>query len=248
VTDAKREPLMLSRKSQKRWAFGGCLGCGGFMALALVMALIGFKRSLDPQNIWAQLSAYMDFESPPEGFEPLFVMSFFDQRQIAFYRPEDMTEVILMEYTGRVREGFEDAFDVDNLKESGSLVVEQGTMVLQGREVQTVSFSGGAAAGAMPADAGERKTGLQGKLLKTFGLLPEDPPVFRKDTPILHLRFSGDSDSGGTLLVVRAPTEAPLTQADLEALFVPFDLWSQVDSAPKPPAMPQEKPLELKDY
>lgn len=244
MTEQGAEPLVLSRESQKRWAIGGCLGCFGFLVLAAVLALVGFKRSLDPDNIWSQLSAYMDFEVPPEGFEPLFVVSFFDQRQVAFYRPSDMTEVILMEFTGRVREGFEEAFDPEKLKQGGSVDIVPGTVELQGREVQMVTFRGGAAAGSMAADQGEHKTGLQGRVLELFGLLPEDPPVFPDNTPILQLRFSGESDSGGTLLVVRSPTEVPLTGAELEELFAPFDLWSRVDSAPKPPPMTEDEPQE----
>lgn len=235
MDEQQKQPLSLSRESQKRWALGGCLGCGGFLLLAFVLSLVGVKRSLDTGNVWSQLAAYMDFESPPAGFEALFVVSFFDQRQIAFYRVEDNTEVILMEYTGRVREGFEDAFDVDKLKEGGSLVVSRDQIMLQGREVEAIRFSGGKAAGAGQAPDEESSNSLQGRVLRLFGLMPENLPTFQLDTPIIHLRFSGDSDSGGTLIIVRSPTDAPLSSEDLDQLFIPFDLWSQVDSAPKPP-------------
>jgi hypothetical protein len=201
---------------------------------------VGFKRSLDPANIWSQLSAYMDFEAPPEGFESLFVVSLFDQRQIAFYRKADKTEIILTEFTGRVREGFEDALDVDKLKEGGASILASGPIELQGRMVDSITFIGGVAAGTGQVAEDGAPGGLQGKILETFGLMPEAPPHFPEGTPILHLRFSGDSDSGGTLLVVRAPTSELLDAAALEALFEPFDLWSRVDSAPKPPPMTED--------
>lgn len=232
----------LSKASQKRWALGGCLGCGGFMLLAVVMAVVGFKRSIEPANVWGQLSAYMSFEDPPEGFEPLFVVSFFDQRQVAFYRASDLTEVIVMEFTGRVREGFEDAFDVDKLAAEGASEVTEGVLQLQGHEVPFVTFVGGAAAGSGAAARVEQRDGLQGTLLEALGLLPDEPPVFPEGTPIMHLRFSGAADSGGTLLIVRAPTLAVPTEAELEALFAPFDLWSRVGSAPLPPVNPEELP------
>jgi len=235
VADAPRELLTLSKASQKRWAIGGCLGCSGFLVMAFVLALVGVKRSLQPDNVWAQLSAYLGFEAPPEGFEALFVVPFFDQRQIAFYRTSDNTEVILEEFSSRVREDFDDAFSVDELIASGARGVTAGAYELQGRQVEYVTFRGGAEAALGATRSPEERGGIQAWILDTFGLAPVDPPLFPLDTPIVRLRFSGASDSGGTVLMVRSPTSVALTQAELEALFAPFDLWSRVDSAPPPP-------------
>lgn len=235
MSGAPKQLPTLSKASQKRWALGGCLGCSGFALLAFVLALVGVKRSLQPENVWAQLSAYVDFEAPPEGFQALFVVPFFDQRQIAFYRVADKTEVILEEYSSRMREDFDEAFSVAKLIEGGARSVKTGTLRLQGRDVEYVTFLGGETAAKGGTRAPEERGGLQGWILETFALAPEDPPVFPLDTPILRMRFSGASDSGGTVLMVRSPGAEPMTAAQLEDLFTPFDLWSRVDSTPAPP-------------
>lgn len=239
---AKPQPLSLSRKSQKRWAIGGCFGCFGFASLAFILAVLGVKTSLEPGRVWTELSAYMDFETPPKGFKSLFVVPFFDQRQIAFYREADKTHVMLQEYSGRVREDFDDAFDVEILKAGGATEIESGSFKLQGREVAFVRFLGGAAGNQEMPKAGEVRSGMQGMILDAFNMLPEDPPTFPVGTPLIRMRFSGVNDNGGTLIMVRAPTLAVMTVADLSDLFAPFDLWSQVDSAPKAP-----EPLESKE-
>lgn len=232
------KPEVLTRPAQKRWALFGCFGCSGFIALTVVLSLLGFRNALQPDNVWSQLHAYMDFEAPPEGFTPLFEVSFFDQRQIAFYRTADRTQVVLQEFTSRVREDFDEAFDKDVVEQDGTEVIESGTLELQGRPVEYIMFLG---------DGGDEldhidsiKTSRRGKLLDWLGLLPKDLPVFATHTPVYQLRFSGANDGGGTLLIVRAPTIAPLKPADFEALFAPFDLWAFVDSAPVAPPDPNQ--------
>nr|MBC8451366.1 hypothetical protein [Planctomycetota bacterium] len=160
MSGAPKQLPTLSKASQKRWALGGCLGCSGFALLAFVLALVGVKRSLQPENVWAQLSAYVDFEAPPEGFQALFVVPFFDQRQIAFYRVADKTEVILEEYSSRMREDFDEAFSVAKLIEGGARSVKTGTLRLQGRDVEYVTFLGGETAAKGGTRAPEERGGL----------------------------------------------------------------------------------------
>ena len=221
----------LSGKSQRRWAIGGCFGCLGFAVLTAGLSLLGVKNALAPENVWGQLSAYMgfDLEQPPAGYVPLFVLPFFDQRQIAFYRESDQTQVLLQEYSGRTREDFDLAFDVEALEAmEGIGEVEAVLLTLQGREVEAVRFVG---AENLEPEA-TREGGVRGWIVETFDLAPEDLPVFRRDTPVVRIRFSGGADFGGTTLNVRAPSATPLDEAALEDFFEPFDLWSRVDSAP----------------
>ena len=56
-------------------------------------------------------------------------------------------------------------------------------------------------------------------------LLDRPTGVTGKDVPSLRLMSS---------------STAPLTPADFEALFAPFDLWAFVDSAPVAPADPNQ--------
>ena len=182
----------------------------------------------------------VDPEAPPEGYRALFVLPFFDQRQIAFYRESDSAQVLLQEYSGRVREDFDLAFDVEHLEGlAGVGMVEAGTLTLQGREVEVVRFVG---AEVLEPEA-TREGGLRGWIVDTFDLRPADLPDFRRDTPVVRIRFSGDADAGGTTLNLRAPTSEPFTEADLEELLAPFDLWTRVGSAPvfvDPDATPEE--------
>ena len=144
MTDVRQSGApTLSQESQKRWAIGGCVGCLGFLILAVGLSILSVKRALAPGNVWGQLSAYMGVEpeAPPEGYRALFVLPFFDQRQIAFYRESDNAQVLLQEYSGRVREDFDLAFDVEHLEAlDGVGLVEAGTLTLQGREVDVVRF------------------------------------------------------------------------------------------------------------
>ena len=238
---AQSGPPTLSRASQKRWAVGGCVGCLGFVVLAASLSLLSVKNALAPANVWGQLSAYvgLDPEAPPEGYRPLFVLPFFDQRQIAFYRASDETQVLVQEYSGRVREDFDLAFDVEHL--AGLPGIGQAaadTLTLQGREVEAVRFLGAEELEPEAVNEG----GLRGWIVDTFDLRPDDLPVFRRDTPVVRIRFSGAGDAGGTTLNVRSATARPLTEADLEELLAPFDLWRHVDSAPQfvdPDATPE---------
>jgi len=232
VTDVRQSGApTLSQESQKRWAIGGCVGCLGFLILAVGLSILSVKRALAPGNVWGQLSAYMGVEpeAPPEGYRALFVLPFFDQRQIAFYRESDNAQVLLQEYSGRVREDFDLAFDVEHLEAlDGVGLVEAGTLTLQGREVDVVRFVGAEVLEPEP----RREGGLRGWVVETFDLRPEDMPEFRRDTPVVRIRFSGSGDAGGTTLNLRAPTGEPFTEADLEELLAPFDLWTKVGSAP----------------
>ena len=228
---------VLTRGAQKRWALFGCFGCLGFLLLAVTLSLLGFRNALRPENVWGQLSAYMEFEVPPEGFAPLFEVSFFDQRQIAFYRESDRTQVVLQEFSSRVREDFDEALDSEILTAGGATNVETGELVLQGR---TVTFARFLPAPDAEAPLAPGRT-IPGRLLESLGLLPADVPTFRTDTPVHLLRFSGLNDGGGTVLSVRAPTPTPLTPMDLEELFAPFDLWAKVDSAPAGPLPPEDE-------
>lgn len=226
---------VLSRSAQKRWALFGCLGCGGFLALALVLSLLGMRNALQPDNVWSQLHAYLGFEDPPEGYAPLFEVAFFDQRQISFYREADHALVVVQEFTSRVREDFDDALDPEKLSADG-LIVEHATIELQGRAVELNTVLGDTSTSA--GDVERLHDSLPGRLLGKLGLVPDDLPTFPTDTPVHQIRFSGANDGGGTLLVVRAPTSAPMTAQELEELFAPFDLWAFVDSAPAAPPMP----------
>ena len=241
--DAPQAPLM-TPALQKRWAVFGCFGCMGFITLTVVLALMGFRNSLDPDNVWGQLSAYLKFDSPPAGFAPLFEVSFFDQRQISFYLVADNTQILVQEYSSRVREDFDDAISVDKLREKGAVQVQAGSMELQGHAVPYVTFLGGPANDTGLADAESLRSDLRGRVLDALNMLPDELPQFRTDTPLYQFQFSGKNDAGGTLLSVRAPSPAPLTAADFDALFAPFDLWAYVDSAPAGPS-PDELNPEL---
>jgi hypothetical protein len=230
------DPAGLTKKltptGERRWAVVGCLGCSGFLVLGLLLTVLGIKSAQTPEAVWSQLHAYMEFEGDPEGFEPLFVVPFFDSRQIVFYRVSDNALVFIQEYSGRERESFDEALDLEFVASlEGYTGVSEGTLMLQEREVDFVRFTD---SGTF-RNASAAGDGVRDWLLNALGMEQHKiAEIVDSDQPaaVIRIRFSGEADAGGTILVVRSHDAKPMNQASLEALFQPFDLWAHVGSAP----------------
>ncbi|MDG1499483.1 MAG: hypothetical protein P8N31_02525 [Planctomycetota bacterium] len=236
--------VKLTPRGERRWAVVGCVGCTGFLVLGLLLTILGIKAAQAPEAVWSQLHAYMDFEGQPEGFEPLFVVPFFDSRQIVFYRDVDKALVFVQEFSGRERETFDEALDpvfVESI--DGYDEVTSGTLLLQGREVDFVRYTdrGTFENPSAPGD------GAREWLLSALGMQQHNiADIMDSDQPavVVRIRFSGDADQGGTMLMVRTQGTTPMDEPALEDLFQDFDLWAHVGSAPVfiPPTEEPETP------
>jgi hypothetical protein len=222
----------LTPKGERRWAVTGCLGCSGFLVLGLLLTVLGVKSAQSPEAVWSQLQTYMSFEGEPEGYEPLFVVPFFDSRQIVFMRTSDSALVFVQEFSGRERETFEDAFDPEFLAGlEGYLQVTSEVLSLQGRQVEAVRYID---QGTF-TNASSTADGFRDWLLSAIGMERNaiaDITDVGRPAAVVRIRFSGAADAGGTILMVRSLGESPLDVQGLEELFSPFDLWAHVDSVP----------------
>ena len=222
----------LTPRGERRWAVVGCVGCTGFLVFGLLLTILGIKSAQVPEAVWSQLHAYMEFEGEPEGFAPLFVVPFFDSRQIVFYRESDKALVFVQEFSGRERETFDESLDAEFIDAiDGYDQVTSGTLTLQEREVDFVRYTdrGTFENPSAPGD------GVRDWLLDTLGMEQHDiSGVMDSGQPaaVVRIRFSGDADQGGTMLMVRTQGTAPMDVPALEDLFQPFDLWAHVGSAP----------------
>ena len=222
----------LTPKGERRWALTGCIGCTGFLVLGILMTILGVRSAQTPAAVWSQLRTYMAFEGAPENFEPLFVVPFFDSRQIVFTRKSDSALVFVQEYSGRERETFEEALDAGFVAElDGFLQVKSDTLSLQGREVDALRYID---QGTFQ-NASSSADGFRDWLLSAMGMEQNaiaDIVDIEQPASVIRIRFSGAADRGGTILMVRSVGTAPMDEAALEDLFAPFDLWAHVGSVP----------------
>jgi hypothetical protein len=230
--DPKGLTKKMSSRSERRWAVTGCVGCMGFMVLAVLFTILGVKAAQSPDAVWGQLRTYMDFEGEPDGFAPLYVVPFFDSRQVVFYRESDTTLVFVQEYSGRERDRFDEALDVEFVAAQDSAEdASAGTLTLQDREVDYVRFT-------YPGDflaTASTDEGFRTWLLEKLGMQRHeisDIVDSTKPSATLRLRFSTAADVGGTILMVSSTGTEQLDEAALEELFAPFDLWAHVGSTP----------------
>jgi hypothetical protein len=219
----------LTPRGERRWAVAGCFGCLGFALLTVLLTVLGVKTAQAPEAVWSQLHAYMEFEGEPAGYVPIFVLPFFDSRQIAFFRESDRTQILLQEYSGRERERFDEALDPEIVSAvEGLYDVSVETMNLQGRDVDCLRYSG------LETDLNEggAADSFRDWLLSSLGLSPAGVTDVQMPAAVIRIRFSSEADSGGTILMVRSPDLVPMDRDALEELFAPFDLWAHVGSAP----------------
>jgi hypothetical protein len=117
--------------------------------------------------------------------------------------------------------------------------VTSGTLMLQDREVDFVRYTdrGTFENPSAPGD------GAREWLLGALGMEQHNiADIMDSDqsAAVVRIRFSGEADQGGTMLMVRTLGTKPMDEPALEDLFQDFDLWARVGSAPVFVPLPED--------